>query len=157
MKKAIAYVSDVILGRTGDVISREYQKKEIEAHAKANDIEIVAWFEDEMYNEDTMTRKGVQDLLSYDKPFDAILVERVWCFSRRWPVLEQLFAECERHGKKVESATCMWDCISQMSRRRFDATLTTPIVREVVTREEAGPLHIRRPAKLHFAKIATKA
>jgi len=157
MKKAIAYTSDIILGRTGEVISTSSQKQEIEAYAKANDIEIVGWFEDKMYNEDVMTRTGIQDLLAYEGPCDMVLVERVWSLSRRWPTLEQFYAVLDRKSLKLQSATCMWDCISQMSRRRFDAGLdAVRQPRELVTADEAAPVRMKKPARLHFAKIASK-
>ena len=155
MKKAIAYVSDVILGRTGEVIGRAHQKELIQRHAKDNDIEIVAWFEDEMYSEDVMTRSGVEALLAYKEQYDLVLVERVWSLSRDMKVLEPFMAAVERNGAKVESATYMWDCVSQMCRRRFDASLPSlKPTRPVVTREEAGPVRVRKPEKLNF--VVTK-
>ncbi len=153
-KKAIAYASDIILGRTGEVISREYQKELIRQYAADNNIEIVGWFEDEMYNEDVMSRPGVQAMLKFDKEYDSALVERVWCLSRNWNVLETFFKEVERKGKKVEAATTMWDCVSQMARRRFDEALNgARPQRELVTAEEAGTVKVAKPAKLFFANL----
>ena len=58
MKKAIAYVSDIILGRTGEVIKRSCQVELIAQYAADNDIDIIGWFEDEMYNEDLLARQA---------------------------------------------------------------------------------------------------
>lgn len=154
MKKAIAYVSDIILGRTGEVISREYQKELIRQYASDNNVEIVAWFEDEMYNEDVISRHGVQSMLGCDKPYDVVLVERVWTLSRNWNTLQTFFAELERRSVKLESATTMWDCVSQMARRRFDEKLPSlKPARELVTAAEAGTVRVRKPAKLNFVNL----
>jgi len=151
MTKAIAYTSDVILGRTGEVIGRAHQKELIERHAADNGIEIVAWFEDEMYSEDVMSRSGIQKLLANKDTVDLVLVERVWSLSRDMKVLEPFMDAIERKGAKLESATYMWDCVSQMCRRRFDASLPQlKPTRPTVTREEAGPVRVRKPEKLNF-------
>ncbi|MCX7958732.1 MAG: recombinase family protein [Deltaproteobacteria bacterium] len=156
-KKAIAYVSDIILGRTGEVISKAYQKQEIENYAKEKGIEIVKWFEDDVYNEDVISRPAVQDILSFEQEYDIILVERIWAFSRRWQTLASLFAELDRRGVKVECATLMWDCVSQMARRRYmDSSCKNIKPRELVTRDEVPAVRIRKPEKIHFANLATK-
>ena len=152
MKRAIAYTSDIILGRTGEIIKRSYQSELILKHAAENGLEIVAWFEDEMYNEDVLTRPGIQSMLSCKEPYDLILCERVWAFSRSMTMLEPLFRELERRGVKLESATTLWDCVSQKCRRRFDPLL--PQVHPagpVIVREKA--FHVHRPAHMHFTKL----
>ncbi|MCZ7586669.1 MAG: recombinase family protein [Deltaproteobacteria bacterium] len=153
MKTAAAYVSDIILGRTGDVIGRESQKELIKQYAAENGIDIVAWFEDDLYNEDVLSRPGVQELLANRDQYQLVLVERVWALSRLWSVCERFFEELERADLRLESATTMWDCVSQMARRRFDKTLKTPKLRparDVVTRRDAEPVRIKRPARLHL-------
>jgi DNA invertase Pin-like site-specific DNA recombinase len=152
MKKAIAYTSDIILGRTGEVIKRTYQAELIQRYAAENGVEIVAWFEDEMYDEDVLTRPGIQAMLSCKEGYDMVLCERVWAFSRSMTVLEPLFRELERRDVKLESATTMWDCVSQKCRRRFD-----PLLPQV---HPAGPavvrakaVHVHRPAHMHFTKL----
>lgn len=151
MKKAIAYTSDIILGRTGEVITRAYQKEMITRHAADNDIEIVAWFEDEMYNEDVQARPGVKAMLACEIPHDTILVERVWCFTRNWPKLEALQETLAKMNTPLESATTLWDCVSQMSRRRFDKSLEKADSREMVTQEAL--VKVRRPEKLNFVVL----
>jgi DNA invertase Pin-like site-specific DNA recombinase len=152
MKRAIAYTSDIILGRTGEIIKRAYQAELIGKYASDNAVEIVAWFEDEMYNEDLLTRPGIQAMLACKEPYDLVLCERVWALSRSMAVLEPFFRTLEKRGVKLESATTMWDCISQKCRRRFD-----PLLPQV---HPAGPVvartpgfHVHRPAHMHFAKL----
>ncbi|MCC6157948.1 MAG: recombinase family protein [Deltaproteobacteria bacterium] len=157
MKRAIAYVSDIILGRTGEVISREEQRDRITKYAAEKGVEIVRWFEDRMYNEELMERAGVQALLACDEPVDMILVERVWSFSRSWPRLEDLFKTIDRKGLTLAAATTMWDCISQMARRRYDLTIPGPGRHPVVRREEVEMPAIRRPRKLQFTHLYQQA
>jgi hypothetical protein len=152
MKKAIAYVSDVILERTKDVISRESQMELIKKHAEQNGIEITAWYEDERYEENVLARPGVQKMLAHGNGCNTVLVERVWAFSRKMTELDPLFAKFDKAGLKLESATTMWDCISQRCRHRFCAVGPERTF-AAVTREEAGPVRIRRPAKLNFVML----
>ena len=155
MKKAIAYTSDIILGRTGEVIKRSYQQELVKQYAADNDVEIVAWFEDSMYNEDVLMRPGIQAMLACDKPYDMVICERVWTLSRSMTVLEAFFKELDRRGVTFESATTMWDCVSQKCRRRFNPSLAQlQPERPVVTREEAGDVRVARPARMHFANLA---
>lgn len=155
MKKAIAYVSDIILGRTGEVIKRSCQVELIAQYAGDNDIEIIGWFEDEMYNEDVLMRPGIQALLGYDKPYDMVLCERVWTLSRSMVVLEPFFKELDRRGVRFEAATTMWDCVSQKCRHRFagPARSMPQPDRPVVMREESVEIRVKRPAHLHFAGL----
>ena len=154
MKKAIVYVSDIILGRTGEIISREQQKAQIQKFAADNDIEIVAWFEDEIYAEDVFARPGFQRMLSCKNSCDIVLVERIWALSRNLSTLERIFDEIEARIGKVEAATTLWDCASQLQRRRFHESanrLYRP--REVVVRSSAEKVSIRKPEKLNFVTL----
>jgi len=154
MKKAIAYTSDIILGRTGEVISRSCQAELIKQYAVDNGIEIVGWLEDEMYNEDVLMRPGIQALLAFDKPYDLVLCERVWALSRSMAVLEPFFKELDRRKVGFESATTMWDCVSQRCRRRFSPTLRdVPASPPAVTRVERKRVHVLRPDRLRFAHL----
>jgi hypothetical protein len=158
MKKAIAYVSDIILGRTGEVIKKSYQKELINQYATDNGIEIVDWFEDDMYNEDVIGRPGIQKLLACDKPYDTVLVERIWAFSRSMPVLEGMFKEIDRRGVKVEAATTMWDCVSQQCRYRYKPEMEAREVdASVVVRPEEIPARVKKPARLHFLQLMKHA
>jgi len=155
-KKAVAYVSDIILGRTGEIISRQQQRERIEAHARENGIEIAAWFEDEMFNEDVLGRPGVAALLEAARGADMLLCERVWAFSRSMKALEPFFGRLDAAGVRLEAATCMWDCVSQMTRRRFNPALRSAAPRAVVRREETAPMRIARPARLNFANLVAR-
>jgi hypothetical protein len=153
-KKAIAYVSDIVLGSTGEVISRETQKHAIKRHAEESGYEIVAWYEDDVYAEDVITRPGVQRLLACEEPYDAVLVERVWTFSRHWAVVEPFFKEMQRRGHKVESTVTLWDCLSQRSRhyfrdgKRAPAPVMVPVV--VAASDRA---RVAAPAHLNFVPL----
>jgi DNA invertase Pin-like site-specific DNA recombinase len=155
MKKAIAYVSDIILGRTGEVIKRSCQVELIAQYAADNDTEIIGWFEDEMYNEDVLMRPGIRALLSYDKPYDLVICERVWALSRSMATLEPFFKELDRRAVKLESATMMWDCVSQQCRRRFrgPARVKSRPAPAVAKSKAAEHASVARPARLHFAHL----
>jgi len=155
MKKALAYVSDIILGRTGEVIRRSCQVELIVEYASDNEIEIIGWFEDEMYDEDVLMRPGIQALLAYNKPYDMVLCERVWALSRTMAVLEPFFKELDRRGVRFEAATTMWDCVSQKCRRRFRSPSRghPQPERPVVARAEPIHAHVKRPTHLHFANL----
>jgi DNA invertase Pin-like site-specific DNA recombinase len=155
MKRAIAYVSDIILGRTGEVIKRSCQVELIAQYAADNDTEIIGWFEDEMYNEDVLMRPGIRALLSCDKPYDLVICERVWALSRSMAALEPFFKELDRRGVKLESATMMWDCVSQQCRRRFrgPARAKSRPAPAVAKSREAEHASVARPAHLHFAHL----
>jgi len=150
-RKAIAYVSDVILGRTGEVIRRSAQRELLRQYAEENDIEIVAWFEDEVYNEDILSRPGIQRLLGCEEECDCVLVERVWALSRQWPTLRGFLKALEQHGRQLESATLLWDCVSQQCRnfargeRRVPAPVADPLP---VAPSKRGRVH--KPKRLHF-------
>ena len=152
MKKAIAYTSDIILGRTGEVISREYQKELISKFAEEKGLEIVAWFEDEVYEEDTLVaRPGIQKMLAYDGPCDVFLVERVWALSRKMATLTGFFKVLAQKKLVLETATYLWDCTSQMVRRAVTTKPVAPaVVKPLVTKEDAKKAVISRPEKLNF-------
>jgi DNA invertase Pin-like site-specific DNA recombinase len=152
---AIAYVADVILGRTGEVIGREAQKEEIRRHAAESGIEIVGWFEDEAYNEDIATRDGIRALLASDKRCDTLLVERVWSLSRDWQVLEAFLRELALRGMKIEAASTLWDCASQRA-RHFHSERPKPRAARVPAREivaAAAVVRLARPDHIFFSNL----
>jgi len=157
-KKAVAYVSDIVLGRTGEIISRAEQRKAILDHARENGIEILAWFEDEVWSEDVVTRPGIQKLLGYDQPFDVILVERVWALSRNTGVLQGFFAELSSRRLKIEAATTLWDCVSQMTRHYFaKGRSMKPVALPAATAEVVSSRpQIARPKQLQFLPLLRK-
>ncbi|HYK89895.1 MAG TPA: recombinase family protein [Acidobacteriota bacterium] len=155
MKKAIAYVSDIILGRTGEVIRRDCQVELISQYAADNDIEIIGWFEDEVYDEDVLMRPGIQGLLGCDRPYEMVLCERVWALSRSMAALEPFFKELERRAVRFECATTMWDCVSQKCRHRYysrsagESHATQP----GAAVESTVKVRTKRPAHLHFSHL----
>ena len=153
MKRAVAYVSDIILGRTGEVIKRSGQAELIVQYAADNGIEIVRWFEDEMYNEDVLARPGIQALLSFNQPYDIVLCERVWALSRSMAVLEPFFRELDRRGAAFESATTMWDCVSQRCRHRSRPGAPRARPERPVRAYGEPARRIARPARMHFAHV----
>jgi len=118
-KKAIAYTSDIILGNTGEVIEREFQKKRIEEYAKENHITIAAWFEEEAYNDTLFARPKIRELVAYKEPYDLVLVERTWALSRRWTEIKAFIKVLEANNGRMECATTLWDCVSQMARNYY--------------------------------------
>jgi DNA invertase Pin-like site-specific DNA recombinase len=153
-RTAIAYVSDVILGRTGEVIGRAAQKEAIRQHADASGIEIVAWFEDEAYDEEILTREGIRSLLTSGTRCDCVLVERVWSLSRNWKLLEAFLGELGQRGMRLEAATMLWDCTSQRARhfhsdrRPRKARVPRP---DIVT--AAARVRIKKPERLFFTDL----
>ncbi|MDY0003880.1 MAG: recombinase family protein [Polyangia bacterium] len=158
-KKAIAYTSDVILGRTGDVVSRKEQRAAIEQHARENDIQIVAWFEDEVYVPELLDRPGVKAMLACDDACDCVLVERVHCLSGKWPELHSFLDLLERRSVKLESTSLRWDCVSQMARfhpRRLGestARLNPRVAAEPVKGMAPKTVLIARPQVLRFSTL----
>ncbi len=153
-RRAFAYTSDVILGRTGEVISRATQRDAIARHAAESGIDVVAWFEDEAYNADVLARDGIRRLLERVEPGDSVLVERVWSLSRRWPVLEPFLAELRRRGAQLESATLLWDCVSQRARhfgteRKPERAWAAEAVPALATAKVA----VEKPDRLFFADL----
>jgi DNA invertase Pin-like site-specific DNA recombinase len=156
-RKAIAYVSDIILGRTGEVISREAQKTAIRQHAAEAGIEIVSWFEDEAYNEDIVGRDGIRALFASASAGEILLVERVWALSRNWKALEAFMSELDYRGMKLESATTLWDCTSQRARQfHADRKASRPTVCPLVPAPDTAR-EIARPEHLFFSGLARKA
>jgi len=152
--KAIAYVSDVILGQTGQVISREVQKELIRQCVEENHIEVVAWFEDEVYAEDLLHRPGIQKMMKSDIPCDCLLVERTWSLSRNWNDLEAFMKELDSKGIKLESATLLWDCVSQKARQYYRNGVPRPRVDEnVIIREAYKRSQVIRPSQLRFLSL----
>lgn len=169
MKKAIAYVSDIIVGRGGEIISRDQQREAIRAHAQEHDLEIVGWFEDEVYEEDPLARPGLQALLACDKTCDVVLLERVWAISRRWGVLKPIVWQIRERGKLLECTTFLWDATSQRSRalcrlpwptkpavaERVDVARAVRVAKEQVRAE--GPEQLKTAAALRASRPAKAA
>ena len=52
-----------------------------------------------------------------------MLVDRVWCFSRKMSELKPFVEELEKNNEQLVSATCLWDCVSQQIRQRYMGSL----------------------------------
>jgi len=148
-KKAVAYTSDIIVARTREVINRAGQKSLITRFAEENGIEVVAWFEDEVYDEDIFTRPGIQKMLAYKKPYDIFLVERVWALSRKMAILTGFFNVLAQKKVRLHIATCLWDCTSQMVRRLLAGKGLVPIkvVEPAMVGKTFRIVEVRRPEK----------
>lgn len=152
-KKAMAYSSDIVLGRTGEVVGRREQKELIRQYAEENDIEIVAWFEDEIYEEDVLARPGIQGLLASDTGCDCVLVERVWSLSRSPKEVRRFLKELDRQGARLESATVLWDCTSQMARWYYRGDPMSRRSRRPQVEEKPRRNRTSRPDTLRFTGL----
>ena len=151
MNKAIAYTSDVILMRTKEVISRETQKELIKKYAAENGIEIAGWFEDEVYDENVLSRPGARKMLEAIDGCDMVLVERVWSFSRNMATLEKLYGELDKKGVRLEAASTLWDIVYLRCRHRFNEKVPgVKGARSAVVRQEPAVVKIRKPEKFNF-------
>lgn len=155
--KALCYLNDIILGQTGTIISRDDQKKRIIEHAEKNGIEIIGFYEDEKFDEDVLSRPGVQAMLLDERQYDFILVESAWAFSRNWSMLKKLLVILTLKSVTIETARTMWDCTSQRSRDYFRGrTLTRTSEKNTDANsfaKEWKPVEIKMPAKLNFVVL----
>jgi len=152
-KKAIAYASDIVLGRTGEVIGRGEQKELVRQYAEENGIEIVAWFEDEIYEEKILSRPGIQKLLASCHGCECLLVERVWCLSRSPEEVRAFLKELDRQGVTLESTTVLWDCTSQMARWYYRGDPMSRRVQRPSIEVKPGRIRTSRPATLRFSGL----
>jgi len=177
-KKAIAYTTDIILGNTGMVIDRASERKRIEEYAKENGITIVAWFEEEVYEENPTARPKLNAALACTEPHELVLVERVWAISRKWKEIQGVIKLFETKNARVESTTTLWDCVSMMARNHYRTTgrvacaveddnhvpesinlvetygRATRKERTLVLAAEGQKASVRKPAHLAFQKIS---
>ena len=126
VKRAIGYVCEIPVPGTEMVISRESQIERIRKFAAKEGIELVAIYQDSAWTEDFTNRPGVQSLL--DAPnYDCVLVERVWCFSRKMSELKPFVIELEKNNRELIASTCLWDCVSQQVRHRYMGALAEKV------------------------------
>ena len=155
MKKAIAYTSDIIAGRSGEVINRAYQKELISQFAKENGIEVVAWFEDEGYNEEILTRPGIKAMLAYKNPYDMVLVERVWALSRNIGMLSGFIKVLVEKKAMLAAAIYLWDAASQMVRRQLAGKAIAPanVRKSAIGADAPHKVAVQKPEKFHFSWV----
>jgi hypothetical protein len=151
-KKAIAYTSDIILGNTGEIIERDFQKKRIEEYAKENNIKVVAWFEDDVYNENPIARPKVQALAAFKEPYDLVLVERTWAISRKWKEIRAFMELVANKNARMEATTTLWDCVSQMARNYYRPARKGMVVPACALEAEEGA-----PASINLVETYGRA
>jgi hypothetical protein len=89
-----------------------------------------------------------------DMPCDCLLVERTWSLSRNWNDLLAFMKELESQGIKLESATLLWDCVSQRARQYYRKGAPRPRVdQNMVIRETRKPDRVTRPSRLSFLSL----
>lgn len=118
-KKVVAYVCDVPIPNTDEVISAADQKARILKHAAKEGFEVVAFIEDEKFTEDFADRPGVREFLAGVMGVDCVLVERVWSVTRNRHDLEAVMGELDKRGTPLVATSYLWDCLSQMARHRY--------------------------------------
>lgn len=149
-RKATAYVAEIMLGRTGEVIGCAAQKESILRYAAENDIEIVAWYEDDVYTEDLFERPGLKAMCEARLGCNCLLVDRIWALSRNWKQIRAFLDKAKCEDVVVQATTTMWDCLSQMARQYYKPprkVVATPVV------EETAPARVHRPAELTFGDL----
>jgi hypothetical protein len=90
-----------------------------------------------------------------------LLVERSWCLSRNWEILRGFLAEMLGRSIRLECATMLWDCTSQIARhfcRSGGSTLACKLDGQAVpaTRCREEGVQIRPPATQLFLHLARK-
>jgi len=84
-----------------------------------------------------------------------ILVERTWCLSRKWEELSGFLQTAEERGRRVESATMLWDCCSQQARWFYRKTGPKAPARAcpVLAAAKAPARAVTKPAAFHFVGL----
>jgi DNA invertase Pin-like site-specific DNA recombinase len=158
MARAIAYVSDLTLGHSGETLNRRKQIESISKFASEHQIEIVAWFEDETCTDQVLMRPGIQALLACDKPYDLVICERVWALSRSMKALEPFLTELDRRGVGFDCAASMWDVASQQCRRRSkNLPLIPALLQHPAEVEPVSRVRVAKPARLNFEHLVHPA
>ncbi len=122
-RKAVGYVCDIPILGTDLKISKEFQKERIQEYAKRENLELVCVYEDENYREDFINQPGVRDALNCGPTVDTILVERIWCLSRKRKELEPFLKTLDRKRLQLVCSSYLWDCLSQQVRHRYMGAL----------------------------------
>jgi len=136
-KKVIAYVCEIPIPGTEEVIGREDQKARILKHAMREGIEVVGFFEDEHFTADFMERPGVRQMLEFAGNVEQVMVERVWCLTRSRAELEAFMDVLDRKGAPLVASSYLWDCLSQQVRHRYMGTVAEK-ARELMKTQKAG-------------------
>jgi len=122
-KKAVGYVCDIPIPGTDLVISKEDQRLRILKFAEKENLELITIYEDDAFTEDFMNRAGVKKILECPERFDVILVERVWCLSRKRKEIEPFLRRLDGRDVELVCSSYLWDCLSQAVRHRYMGSL----------------------------------
>jgi len=115
-KKVVAYMCPIPLDYADDVISSEEQKKYITKYSIRNKLDVSAFYEDVEPSEDILQRPAIREILDKERDAGVLLVERVWCLSRKRTLLKPFLEILDSEGIKLQTATTMMDCVSQFAR-----------------------------------------
>jgi hypothetical protein len=118
-KRAIVYTSDIFSSNSDAVIDGEFEKKRIEQYAKANDITVVAWFEEAAHGGTLFTRPKLKELVAYKEPYDLVLIERAGALSGKWREIRGMMKLFDGKNARLECTTTLYDCISMMARNYY--------------------------------------
>ncbi len=118
-KKAVGYVCDIPIPKTDLVISKEDQRARILKYAQQENIELITIFDDEVFTEELAKRPGLQKLLNCKECFDAVLVERAWCLTRRMKDLKAFMEKLDQKNAELVASSYLWDCVSQHLRHHY--------------------------------------
>lgn len=122
-RKAVGYVCDIPILGTDLKIGKEFQKERIQEYARRENLELVCIYEDENYREDFINQPGVRDALNCGPTVDTILIERIWCLSRKRKELEPFLKTLDRKRLRLVCSSYLWDCLSQQVRHRYMGAL----------------------------------
>jgi DNA invertase Pin-like site-specific DNA recombinase len=109
MKRAVGYVCDIPVPDTGRVISRDDQRLRLVKYAKNENLDIVHIYEDEEYTDDFINNPGVQKILNGGDDFEVLLVERVWCLSRKTSELKPFLEKLDQKNIQMVMVSYLWD------------------------------------------------
>ena len=70
-------------------------------------------------------------------------------------VLTPFLEELDQKGMKIESATHLWDCVSQMVRQHHKGGLKrfSTCATEAIPQRNRGAARVRKPAHTHFVGL----
>ncbi|MEW6439802.1 MAG: recombinase family protein [bacterium] len=122
-RRAIGYVCEIPIPGTDLTISKEFQKQRLQSYARWERIDLVDVIEEDGYHEDFMGRPGIQHILNGPHDVDTVLVERVWCLSRKRKDLEPFLWALDQKRVELRASSYLWDCLSQHVRHRYMGTL----------------------------------
>ncbi|MEW6443879.1 MAG: recombinase family protein [bacterium] len=122
-RRAIGYVCEIPIPGTDLAIGRELQKQRLKGYSQWERIDLAEVIEEDAYQKDLMARPGIRKLLNIASSVHAVLVERVWCLSRKRKDLDHFLRALDQKGAVLLASSCLWDSLSQYVRHRYMGTL----------------------------------